>query len=772
MLFSPKPINISQAAYASKTADLLKQKRMALKPEYPMINTFPHGSPLGGFGAGTFSRTVQGDFAVWHLFSGIHIYEPLKGCNLAVYQKIGNKKYAYALNHNPQAVPSAWKPLPLNGSKYAALYPKSWYVYDALPAQVVVEQFSPVLPYNYRETSFPAGCFRVQIKNTKSEAVEVSVLLSWENLIGWSSATSSGEVYPADFHFKKNNGERHNKRIENYEYKGIVLGGEVSEHKKDCLTGEFCIATKEVEGTKVYFCTTYDGAGDGSEVWETFADNGTLKDSLRFDLNAPNAAIAVKATLNPGETVEIPLVIAWDIPYANNKKFRKYYTKYFDASGQNSFVMAKEILENMPVYAEKIDYWHQEYTVKKNLPGWLTNSMFNELYWLADGGSIWDADTERFTYLECFDYYFYDTVDVRFYGSFALAKFWPEIEKKAVLELSRTVFDENRAVVDYHKALSNSGDMPAGQKQSQFIQRDIRKRKFSVPHDLGSPFEEVWTKLNAYTWQNANRWKDLNSKFVLMVYRAYYYSGKKDQQFLKDCWPALLEAVNYVDTDLDNDNDHLPENEAFPDQTFDNWVMRGTSAYCGIIRLASLQTAIQIAYLLDEKTEAQRLRDIYKTAKDSLHAKLWNGNYYNYDQKSDDVMAAQLMGQWYLDQLHLPGVLPEQNIQRTLGTILKYNYEKFCQGKKGVVNGRTIQGLPVSCSQGNDVWTGINYALAAHLIMHGQQKEAMQILKTVTDIVKNRGFLFRTPESWDAEDKFIGSMYMRPGSIWALADLF
>jgi len=34
------------------------------------------GVPVGGFGAGTFSRSYRGDFARWHIKAGVHKYEP------------------------------------------------------------------------------------------------------------------------------------------------------------------------------------------------------------------------------------------------------------------------------------------------------------------------------------------------------------------------------------------------------------------------------------------------------------------------------------------------------------------------------------------------------------------------------------------------------------------------------------------------------------------------------------------------------------------------
>ena len=50
-------------------------------------------------------------------------------------------------------------------------------------------------------------------------------------------------------------------------------------------------------------------------------------------------------------------------------------------------------------------------------------------------------------------------------------------------------------------------------------ERRERKVEGALVHDLGSPSEEPVTKYNSYNFQDVSRWKDLGSKFVLMVYR-------------------------------------------------------------------------------------------------------------------------------------------------------------------------------------------------------------------------------------------------------------
>jgi non-lysosomal glucosylceramidase len=150
------------------------------------------GAPVGGFGAGTFSRTYRGDFARWHLKGGVHKYQTVFANQFAMYQKSegASEDVAQVLaTTHPESGPlSSWKwDYPVGAGDYYALYPKSWYDYrwDKFPAHVVLEQFSPILPDNYRETCYPVAVYRWHAENPTGHAVTVSVLLSWMNMVGW-----------------------------------------------------------------------------------------------------------------------------------------------------------------------------------------------------------------------------------------------------------------------------------------------------------------------------------------------------------------------------------------------------------------------------------------------------------------------------------------------------------------------------------------------------------------------------------------------------------
>src|SRR5580698_6777134 len=63
------------------------------------------GVPVGGFGAGTFSRSYRGDFARWHIKAGVHKYEPVYANQFAMFQQAEGDAHGTAqvlMNGHPQ----------------------------------------------------------------------------------------------------------------------------------------------------------------------------------------------------------------------------------------------------------------------------------------------------------------------------------------------------------------------------------------------------------------------------------------------------------------------------------------------------------------------------------------------------------------------------------------------------------------------------------------------------------------------------------------------
>ncbi|MBU0580658.1 MAG: glucosylceramidase [Candidatus Margulisbacteria bacterium] len=735
------------------------------KIKIKMMDTYPHGAPVGGFGAGTIGRTPDGDFSVWHLATGRHVYENIPACQFHVYQKIGKKKVAQSLSANKpkwwQLSSFKWK-YPKGQGKYSALYPKSFFEYNAenWPMKLSCTQFSPILPNNYQETSYPIAVYIWRGKNETKEPIKLSLMLTWENVIGWDVTWPKAVHNSEQCFWIKKPGETVHQVVENKYSVSLIL----SRRKK---IEQFCFAMPKNKKYLISYQKDFNPRGSGSVVWKSFSKNGQLKNKeINPEGKRNAAALAVKTVVLPGEEMEIPFIMSWDYPkheFKDGKYFYRYYTNYFGKHGRGSLKIARDGLRNYLKWEKEIDKWHLSYL--KKYESWFVSFLFNELYYLADGGTVWDAKTGDFGLLECYDYFFYETLDVRFYASFPLLKFWPRLEKKIMSLFAAAILKEDNTFTRFWE-YNWKTDIPITEEPRQVYSGPI-KVKGACPHDLGSLSDFPLRRMNSYIWRNPNYWKDINAKFVLLIYRDYIL-GDKNKKFLKDSWAAVKEALYFLKK-MDKDDDGLIENEGFPDQTYDNWPMSGVSAYCGGLWLAALQTAIQMGKLLQKTKEVKDFQRWLQSGKKIFHQKLWNGQYYNCYEGCTDIFSDQLVGQWYTQLVQLDALLPNKNIKSSLESIFKNNVLTFGNGQIGAVNGRKADGSHCGHEQGDDAWIGTNCFLAGLMLSNGLKKEGWQILKGVYDLIYNKkGYYFRTPEGYRENGDYVGTMYMRPMAVWSV----
>jgi len=737
------------------------------------------GAPVGGFGAGTFSRTYRGDFARWHVKTGVHKYETVNVNQFAMYQKAeGSDAVSQVLTttHPGGGELSSWKwDYPVAAGDYYSLYPKSWYEYrwSKFPAHMTLEQLSPILPDNYKETSYPVAVYRWHAENPTDDAVTVSVMLSWANMLGWFR--NFNRNFSGHMSYGNHNRFMSERPGSDGVMKGIVLDRKRTGSVQDEWDGQFVIAALESPGVEISYQTSFDPQSDGSEVWKPFSKDGKLANSGEDWISSGEdiaGAIAVRFTLKPGEKRVIPMVIAWDLPiveFGSGRKWYRHYTDFYGTTGTNGWNIARDGLLNSTKWSDGIDAWQAQYINDESKPLWYRGALFNEMYILADAGSFWgrpvgsDPKTPHtFAFMECFDYPFYATLDVRFYGSMPLAKFWPEIDKQELRQFADTVPQD---LTDKYMWLWKS-------QQSGSPAYRERKSKGAVPHDLGVPEEDPFFQVNQFSWQNTNGWKDLNSKFVLMVWRDYVFSGRNDKQFLQYTWPAVQEALEYL-RKFDRDGDGIPENDGYPDQTYDVWVVRGESAYCGGLWLAALRAAEEIANVLGERPVAAKYKELFTRGQASYIKKLWNGTYFRYDTQSeyrDNIQADQLAGQWYANMTGLGDLVPREMQRSALKKIFDYNVMKFGKGEMGAVNGMATDGSIITTNeQVQEVWSGTTFGVAALMLSDGMKDEAFHTAWGVYHVsYETKGYWFRTPEAYDLTGNYRASMYMRPAAIWAL----
>ncbi|WP_413439908.1 GH116 family glycosyl hydrolase [Synechococcus sp. MIT S1220] len=763
-----------------------------------------HGMPLGGFGAGCIGRSSRGDFNLWHLDGGEHWFGTVPDCQFAIWECQGETKRAHALATTPDRDASrdgaaeplkswSWYPGSTEDVKtgtYAARYPLSWTHYEGVfAAAITCEAFSPVIPGDYQRTSYPVAVFRWQLSNPTPQPLELSILVSWRNMLGWFTNTDAS----AEVHFRDDGSPEHNyapaigssaghrnRWVDASGFKGLILDGQRSDSVEEGQ-GQWCLAVPDdLEGVEITRCSRWDPTGDGAEIWGPFASDGRIPDSNNDRASRPgeqvSAAMAVKLTLAPGESREIPVVISWDLPvtaFASGVGEWRRYTDFFGVDGNNAAAIAAEALRDWMSWRERIDRWQEPVLNKAEIPENLRMALFNELYDLASGGTLWSAARPgdpigRFGVLECLDYAWYESLDVRLYGSLALLQLWPELDKAVLRSFARAI------------PASDDTQRPIGWYFTQGkgrVEAD-RKVRGATPHDLGAPNEMPFDATNYTAYQDCNLWKDLASDFVLQVWRTFTLSPTgEDLSFLAECWPAAVEALRYLKR-FDVNDDGLPDNGGAPDQTFDDWPLKGVSAYCGALWIAALEAALSMAQRLhlelglDTGDDQHAFGQWLEQARSNFDDLLWNGEYYRIDAESGTpvVMADQLCGDFYARLLKLPPVVSEAKSRSTLNAVREACFEGFKNGELGVANGLRRDGTPLDPNGTHplEVWTGINFGLASYYRLMGEKKTAEAICSAVVDQVYSGGLQFRTPEAITAVNTYRACHYLRAMAIWGL----
>ncbi|XP_031502090.1 uncharacterized protein LOC116265547 [Nymphaea colorata] len=802
------------------------------------INDFFHppkilpcqGVPLGGIGAGSIGRNYKGEFQRWQLFPAEWQEDPVLANQFSVFCSRSNgQKFSSVLCPGcPDAVKESsdsgirswdWK---LDGKNctYHALFPRAWTVYDGEPdpeLKIVCRQISPFIPHNYKESSFPVSVFTFELTNSGSTAVDVNLLFTWTNSVGGSSELSGGH---SNSIFTKKHGVQ-----------GVLLNHKTANGQSPIT---FAIASQETEDVHVSECPCFIVSGNGrglsaEKMWCHIKEHGS------FDQHVPDgnilpsekgssigAAVLSSVTVPSYQARTVTFSLAWACPelrFASGKTYHRRYTKFYGFNGDAAADLAHDAIMGHQEWESQIEMWQHPILQDKRLPDWYPVTLFNELYYLNAGGTIWtdgmpciqnkfstidekvssnkttsqskNIDTSvivldrittaldktrsssasnaafgptfleegeenvgQFLYLEGIEYLMWNTYDVHFYASYALIMTFPKLELSIQRDFAAAIMMDDQGkvytIVDGKWA--------------------TRKVIGAVPHDIG--LHDPWFEVNAYILHGTSKWKDLNPKFVLQVYRDFIATG--DMAFCRAVWPSVYVAMAYMEQ-FDKDEDGMIENEGIPDQTYDLWSVTGVSAYTGGLWVAALEAASAMAHEVGDKISEDMFWAKYEKAK-KVYNTLWNGSYLNYDNSdgptSSSILADQLSGHWYARACGLAPVLDEEKVHTALEKIYNFNVLQFKDGKWGAVNGMLPNGrVDTTAMMSKEVWPGVTYGLAATMIQEGMEEIAFKTARGVYEAVWSQeglGCAFQTPEGWTCDEKYRSISYMRPLAIWAM----
>jgi non-lysosomal glucosylceramidase len=176
--------------------------------------------------------------------------------------------------------------------------------------------------------------------------------------------------------------------------------------------------------------------------------------------------------------------------------------------------------------------------------------------------------------------------------------------------------------------------------------------------------------------------------------------------------------------------------------------LQGPNIFVGGLWLAALRAMQEMTARSGSAAEAAEFGRRFRLASGNYDELLWNGEYYS--QKSDGqsfdfgdgCLADQLLGQWWAHQLDLGHILPADHVRTALASIVAFNYRS---GFRGFEHGYRVfadaddagllictwphEGRPaVPIRYADEVWTGVEYQVAAHCLFEGMTGDGLRIL--------------------------------------------
>ncbi|KAK1428999.1 hypothetical protein QVD17_11198 [Tagetes erecta] len=296
-------------------------------------------------------------------------------------------------------------------------------------------------------------------------------------------------------------------------------------HHKTANPVTFAVAACETQNVNVTLLPSF-GLSEGSsvtakEMW------GKMEQYLLLPSVEPNGKCTVA------------FAIACSSPKVQFMKGKSYHRRY-GTSERAAEDLVHDALTNYKRWEEEIDKWQNPILRNDKLPEWYKFTLFNELYFLVAGGTIWiDTPLPAADFMHDQKYQPKITNtnnghnDINGNGVTydeensltASSEDEPE-EEDTIRRSDINNNDEEVGSFLYLEVFNARAVLFEDQRKVKFLadgKCGIRKAKGAVPHDLGT--HDPWHEMNAYNIHDTSKWKDLNPKFVLQVYRDFAATG-------------------------------------------------------------------------------------------------------------------------------------------------------------------------------------------------------------------------------------------------------
>jgi len=697
--------------------------------KYDQEHVYKIALPIGGIGTGTVSLGGRGNLQDWEIMNRpAKGYNPGSGRNnsafFTLYTEADGKKdlrllegpvpfYQYegasgavATNHG----------LPrFNEVTFDAAYPFGQVNLKTpqIPVNVKMKAFNPLIPGDVSSSSIPVAVIDFELTNVSEREITFTVCGSMQNFIGEDG--SQGKAAGNKNKFRQEQG-----------MSGIYMYSEGVDSNAE-QWGNIALSSSS-EG-RISYRTAWlpeRWASSILDFWDDFSADGKVENRTDTVSAKPMASLAVSNVLPPHGVKTIRFLLTWYFPnriaWSEAPLKNHYSTQYSD-----SWDVAKKTILSLPVLEKKTAEFATA-LCNSDLPEAVKEAaLFNistlrtqTCFRISDGNFFaWEGCDDKVgcCFGTCTHVWNYETATAFLFGDLA------RVERN----------------IEFGTAANAEG---------------LMSFRVTLPTDQPQSFVKVAA--------------DGQMGCIIKLYRDWQLSG--DSEFLKSLYPKAKSALSYAWKKGGWDGNQDGVMEGVQHNTMDVEYY-GPNPQMTIWYLGALRAMEEMALYMKDREMASKCRKLFLSGSKWTDENLFNGEYYihkievpdkesipkeqlvgmgstdygNPDfQLGEGCLVDQLVGQYLAHVCGLGYLVKKENVEKTLGSIMKYNYKadlsdhfndfrSFALGNEAALlmasypKSRPVNPFPYF----TEVMTGFEYVAAIGMLYEGQTENGLKCIENI-----------------------------------------
>ncbi|MEZ5110264.1 MAG: GH116 family glycosyl-hydrolase [Microbacteriaceae bacterium] len=718
--------------------------------------------PVGGIGTGGFAVGADGSLRQWQL-SGMPNHRgalPGTGFWLRLSRIEPPVQVVTMLQGTPAPDPAA--PLVTDGevpewmldaarrvgtmsqARFSATYPVAdvEFADDRVPLRVTMRVLNPMVPGDVDTSSIPTAMFEFTLRNDGPVEVHGTLAGSLLNAVGWDGVSPIADVTPGL-------GGNVNRMVRGKGWTRVVMDNPTLPESAQ-FAGQMVLAADDEHAAAMPRCA-------GVAHLQSFLESRALADGRAKLELAPTIAdpqlhgprsgdgpsapghswlgvIGVPFWLEPGQTRVIRFSMSWHFAnrFVDIEQFGQTHPEWGGSRFYIGNAYAGRYLDALDVQQQVAEQWG---TLVDETLAWTQTLLDSDLdartvdrmaaqaslvrsptcFIGADGrfygyeGSLgasttmWSGAFGGSCPLNCTHVWQYEA---------ALAALWPSLERN----MRDTEFDVMQA--------------PNG----------------AIPHRLRVPvyLPQMWDELIGGPEEPA-----LDGMLATILKSLRDAQRGAGREWVARRWPRLLALYRHIAEKWDADGDGVLRGIQPSTHDID---LAGVNTFMGTLWLAALRALEELARVVGDAAAEREVRERFESGSRRYDELLFDGTHYIQTLDPGDpsdfqwlggTLSDQLIGQWWAHQLGLGHILPPEHVrtalQHVVRTNLKHGFEDFEHPYRVYADAAEDSGL-LMCSwpaggrpevptrYSDEVWSGIEYQVAAHCLWEGLDAEADAVL--------------------------------------------